>query len=91
MGARTANFETSVATDALDEGAIAAAEVVAPYIEKLERMSIENRERWWSGFMIAANAMVSESAGMDVALQIARACCELTAEEIDDARGKAPG
>lgn len=71
-------------TDVLDEGAIAAAETIAPYLEKLERMSIEDRQRWWSGFMIAANAMCGENAGTDVALLISRACCELTAEEIDD-------
>lgn len=76
--------------DALDDGAAAAAYVLEPLLETVENFPQLERERWWSGFVIAAQAMVAESIGAERALMIAQACCELAAEEIDDQGSKAP-
>jgi hypothetical protein len=69
-------------SDALDDGALAATEAIEPLTPDIESLPQVDRERWWSGFMVAANAMAAHSVGPDMALMISRACCELSAEEM---------
>lgn len=74
--------------DAIDDGADAALTAIQPFVEHVDTLSDQDRERWWSGFMIAVNGMIRHSVGADMALLIASACAQLSAEEINDARAK---
>jgi hypothetical protein len=66
---------------ALDDGADAATGLLEPLVDTIEKLPQVDRERWWSGFMIACNSMVERSIGAEMASMIANASAGLIEEK----------
>lgn len=75
-------------SDALDDGADAALAAIKPFVDHVETLSDEDKGRWWTGFSLAVQGMVTHSLDAEMALMISRACSELAQEDIDEQRTK---